>query len=112
MIERIYTMSDIRVIGNDIFYQGVKVGSVNEDSHQALDFRNILDEGMDEVTNLAQDWSMYNSTIANILYMVNELKDCKTIKQVRTVLNESKDDIEDLKELEKDLSNALFYFTE
>ena len=49
MIERIYTMSDIRVIGNDIFYQGVKVGSVNEDSHQALDFRNILDEGIDEV---------------------------------------------------------------
>ena len=105
-------MSDIRVIGNDIFYQGVKVGTVNEDSHQALDFRNILDEGIDEVTNFAQDWSMYNSTIANILYMVNELKDCKNIKQVRTVLNDSKDDIEDLEELEKDLSNALFYFTE
>lgn len=103
-------MSDIRVIGNDIFYQGVKVGSVDEDSRQALNFREILDKGMDDIVNLAQDWDMYNSTIGNILYMVNELKDCKNIKQVRTVLEESKNDIEDLEDLEKDLSNAFFYF--
>lgn len=110
MIERIYTMSDIRVIGNDIFYQGVKVGSVNEDSRQALNFRDILDKSMDDINSIAEDWDMYNSTIGNILYMVNELKDCKNIKQVRTVLEESKDDIEDLEDLEKDLSNAFCYF--
>ena len=103
-------MSDIRVIGNDIFYQGVKVGSVNEDSRQALDFRNILDEGIDDINSVAEDWDMYNETINNVLDMIDDLKDCHKLSDVKKTIKEREDDIKDMEQMVEDLDNAFFYF--
>lgn len=112
MIERICTMSDIRVIGNDIFYQGVKVGSVNEDSRQALNFRDILDKSMDDINSIAEDWDMYNVAINNVLDMIDELKDCRNIGEVKKTIKEKEDDIKDVEQMVEDMDNALYYFGE
>ena len=105
MIEIIYTMSDIRVIGNDIFYQGVKVGFVDEDSRQSLNFRDFLNDDIDTINDVILVRDSYNKTINIIMDMINELKKCRNFDGVKKTIRENDDEIKDLEQMTKDLDN-------
>lgn len=98
-------MSDIRVIGNDIFYQGVKVGFVDEDSRQSLNFRDFLNDDIDTINDVIRVWDSYNKTINIIMDMINELKKCRNFDGVKKTIGENDDEIKDLEQMTKDLDN-------
>lgn len=94
--------------GNKIYYNGVEVGTIKEDSMQALNFKDVLENQMNKVDTFIHDYSEYDNVIDGVLELLETIQSDETIDDVKYHLDEYSEDIEYLKEV-KNIINEFYY---
>ena len=93
----------IRVINDKIIYNGVEIGTLNENSVQSLDFKRLIESKFLE--ELSIDSGYY---IEEILNAIKDIIDLDNIKDVKSTIIEHSMDIEDLERMNENIIDAGF----